>query len=57
MVGLTKPDFGRLNHPHHPGNHSRNGPARQRQREKRAAACRVQAEDAEEALNAEEKEV
>jgi hypothetical protein len=50
------PDEG-LHHPHHPRNHSRNGPARQRQREKRAAARRVQAEEAEEALNAEEKKV
>ena len=46
-----------VQHPQHPRNQSRNGPARQRRREKRAAARRVQAEQAEAALSVEEKEV
>ena len=46
-----------VHHPQHPRNHSRNGLARQHRREKRAAARRVQAEQAEAALTVEEKQV
>ena len=42
---------------HHPPNRSRNGPARQRRREKRAAARLAEAEEAEAALSVEEREV
>ena len=42
---------------HRPPNLSRNGPARQRRRERRAAARSVNAEEAEAALSAEEREV
>ena len=41
----------------HPRNHARNGPARQRRTEKRAAARKAEAEQAEAALNEEEKEM
>ena len=41
----------------HPHNHARNGPARQRRTEKRAAARKAEAEQAEAALTEEEKEV
>ena len=43
--------------PHHPPNHSRNGPSRQRRREKRAAARVADAEEAVAALSVEEREV
>jgi hypothetical protein len=43
--------------PHHPPNHSRNGPSRQRGREKRAADCVADAEEAVAALAVEEREV
>ena len=43
--------------PHHPPTHSRNGPARQRRREKRAVARVADAEEAEAALSVEEREV
>ena len=43
--------------PHHPPNHSRNGPSRQRCREKRAAACVADAVEAVAALSVEEREV
>ena len=51
-------DLGALHDgPHHPPNHSRNGPSRQRRREKRAAARVVDAEEAVAALSVEEREV
>jgi hypothetical protein len=40
-----------------PPNHSRNGPSRQRHREKRAAACVAVSEKAVDALSLEEREV
>ena len=43
--------------PHHPPNHSRNGPSRQRRRERRAAARVADAEKAIAALSVEEREV
>ena len=46
-----------LHHRQQPANHSRNGPARQRRTEKRAAAHKAQAEEAEAALTEEEREV
>ena len=46
-----------LQHPHHPHNRPRNGPARHRRREKRAAARVVHAEEAKAALTLEEKEI
>ena len=51
-------DLGALHDgPHHPPDHSRNGPSRQRRREKRAAARVVDAEEAVAALSVEEREV
>ena len=41
---------------HHPPKHSRNGPAQQRRRDRRAAACQASAEQAETALSLEEKQ-
>jgi hypothetical protein len=44
--------------PHHPQKqHCRNGPAQQRRRERRAAACQATAEEAEAMLSLEEKEM
>ena len=42
--------------PHHPPNHSRNGPAQQCHRKNRAAARLADAEEAEPALTVEERE-
>ena len=51
-------DLGALHDgPHHPPNHSRNGPPRQRRREKRAAARVAEAEEAVAALSVGEREV
>ena len=58
MSVILRVDLGVLEEgPHLPPNLSRNGPARQRRRERRAAARLANAEEAEAALSAEEQEL